>query len=166
MVLSDLPDLRVWYHNGFALLSTGGRFRYFLSNSSFTSLIPSLITSVREIQSRFAHSFNKSISSPLMRICKLLSRLLAPLIGRPVLGDMFSPHFCHYLILTSIVAKVKCFFKNCSARCDCLINLGAPPNVGQGLCPCLIHQPCPCLTSFRSLPHSDSILSPYGDRQG
>ena len=92
-----------------SLTFDGGRFRYFLSNSSFTSFIPLLITSVREIHSRFAHSSNKSSSSPLMRSCKLLSRLLVPLIGRPVLGDIFSPHFCHGSILTYTVAKVKSF---------------------------------------------------------
>jgi len=97
MISSDLPDLRVWFNNGFAQLSTGGRFRYFLSNSFFTSLIPLFTTSVRVISSLLEHSSSNSSSSPLIRSCKLLSRLLVPLIGRPVLGNIFSPHFCKHI---------------------------------------------------------------------
>jgi len=93
------------------MLSEGRQRPSYLSNSAFTRRIPLFTTSVLVVLSFFAHSSSKSSSSSLMRSCKLLSRLLVPLIGRPVLGDIFSPHFCHGLIIYYAVAKVKRFLK-------------------------------------------------------
>lgn len=78
-----------------------------MSSSFFTSWIPLFTTSVLDKLSCFAQLSRSSNSSELMRSCKLLSRLLVPLTGRPNRGDISSPHFCHGINIHYAVAKVK-----------------------------------------------------------